>query len=179
MTTKKWTASSLRSEQDEDEIRNSVRVMAGYFGRIDEKRMSAYARDLRNFPLEAIKKSCREIVDTQTKFPSLAELKALIRSNMKKVDIDQAEFEAEFAKEQKRLDEINKKLNFTDEQKVKWIKAYCLKVFGPEFFGNLEKTDLTLMAFEKPAIFSLAESNMNAEKAIEIGKRKLKDVCKN
>jgi hypothetical protein len=83
--------------------------------------------------------------------------------------------------EDARLEDILKKLNWSLEERVKWIKYYCREVFGPNVVENVNQYGLGIMIFEKPAFFDLAEAGTGKNaiaNAIEIGKRKLEETVK-
>lgn len=166
---------------NEVEIKNMIRGLAEYYGNISEQRISAYAADLREFDLELVKASLRALKDTTHTFPSISAIKSLIRANMSSESVSTIdhELEKQIGDENARLDAILKKINFNHNERRRWVAYWVKEVLGLNALNQAENIfDVGVMAFEKPAMFDLAEGNFKADKAIEIGRKKQEKIKK-
>lgn len=161
------------------EIKNIIREMAGVFGIKSEDRITAYADKLTSYKPKIVGRACNSIVETEDRFPSIASLIENIRSLVGEKDhkrefADDA-FGRKFTQEQLRLDEINKQFEkiSTPDVKEKYIKAWFIGVYGKKALDALGSMDMNVGVFEKPAMFDLADAQMNSKRAIEIGRKKL------
>lgn len=159
-------------DQKKIDIKNMLSKLAGYYTKVSDDRLENYAKDLHDFKLDDIKRACRSIADTEERFPSLSQIKSIIRSykQPRNESLHDPEIMAKIEKENKRLDEIKKSPLLQDPKIIKaWVKYWCVGMWGKDFLDNKQ---VGYMAFEKPALFDLVEASFDKEKAIQIGKRK-------
>ena len=71
--------STYGSEVKTSAIKNIIRTMSGYYTKISDDRVNAYAGRLIDYPLTAITDASRRAVDEMRMFPSMSEFLDLVR----------------------------------------------------------------------------------------------------
>jgi len=152
--------------------------MAEVFGVKSEERISAYAKRLVDFSPKFVGQVCKAVINTEERFPSVATLIMQLHAIAGTKDNDREKgnntFWQKFNAEERRLDEINAQFDkiIGKEKRNDYIKAWFKGVYGEEVFSALGNMGMSVGAFEKPAMFDLAESSMDPKRAVELGVRK-------
>ncbi len=149
-----------------------------FYGRPDENRIRAYASQLEGCNLKALKLACSHALNELKLFPSLSELKNLVSAYSIKRNNSDEQHNLKFETEQKRLDKIKKQ--FADvigmEHLSKYVKTWFIGIWGRDGYDLIQNTGFNFSLWEKPALFDLADAQLNSKRAIEIGKRKIGKV---
>jgi len=156
------------------EIINSIRGLSDFFGRIDEKRIKAYASKIPDCSLDALNLACSHAINEMRTFPSIAELKGLISLHTRRKQNSDELHNQKFEAEQKRLEKIKEQFNekIGAQYLTKFVKSWYINVYGRHNYDTIKQSGFDFTLFEKCALFDLADGQLNSKRAFEIGKRK-------
>jgi hypothetical protein len=156
------------------EIINAIRALSDFYGRIDEKRVKAYASKIPDVDLSALNLACSHAINEMRMFPSLAELKGLISLHTRRKQDSDEIHNQKFGAEEKRLKKIKEQFNETigSEHLKKFVKSWYINVYGRQNYDTIKQSGFDFTLFEKCALFDLADGQLNSQRAYDIGKRK-------
>jgi len=176
-TLKDCTGNKLLIQKVREVIKVETEKMLNLFGRTNLKTVDTYTDELMklNFTATQVSDATAQLIKTHTMLPTILEIKAVLgvqpfKKKRPKFHQEQNERAAKDKEEYFKLRDTFLE-TFTEEDLRKWNIYYCVQVFGKSIL-SLE----FLKCFEQISLKDLQRSNMNKEKAIEIGKRALMEV---
>lgn len=157
------------------EITNAIRMLYQFYGRPDEGRIKAYVSQLEKVDPRALKLACSHAINEIKMFPSLSELKNLISAYSIKKKNDEEQNLLKWQTEQKRYlkikNQFDEKLGL--QHLGKYVKTWFIGVWGRDAYDKIKQSEFNFSLWEKPALFDLSDAQLNSQRAIEIGKRKI------
>jgi len=165
----------------ECEIINSIRVLYQFYGKPDENRIKAYASQLVGCSLSAIKAACSHAINEMRLFPSLADLKGLVAVFEPKKNDEEAQNAMLFEKETKRVEILKEQFDkiIGLQHLERYVRSWFIGVYGKDAFEEIKDSNFAFHLWEKPALFDLADAQMNPKKANEVGIRKQIKITNN